>query len=81
MDSDLDVRLRIAKEMGMDDAVSVQQVDIKEKIADWTNGLGADLVVEASGAPAAISQAFELVRRDGRICAIGLTGKESVPVP
>ncbi|WP_104401477.1 zinc-dependent alcohol dehydrogenase [Vibrio penaeicida] len=80
-DNDLDVRLRIAKEMGMDDAISVQQVDIKQKVAEWTHGLGADLVVEASGAPAAIHQAFDLVRRDGRICAIGLTGKDSVPVP
>ena len=39
---------------------------------------GADLVIECSGAPPAIAQTFELVRKWGRVCAIGLTGKKPV---
>lgn len=37
---------------------------------------GADLVIEASGAGAAISQAVDMARTTGRICAIGLGSKD-----
>ena len=37
------------------------------------------LVVEASGAEPAIRQALEMVRIDGRICGLGITGKETLP--
>ena len=79
-DLDLEVRLPIAREMGLDYAVSVQQADLKDLVSELTDGVGADLVVEASGAPAAINQAFELVRRDGRICGIGLASSDRVAV-
>lgn len=79
-DRDIDVRLRVAKEMGIDDAISVQQIDLATYVAEHTEG-GADLVIEASGAPIAIAQAFDLVRRDGRICAIGLTAADEISLP
>lgn len=75
------VRLDAAKKMGIDYALNVEKVDIVEKVSDLTDGLGADLVVEASGAAPAIRQIFDLVRINGRVCALGLTGEETVPFP
>ena len=40
-----------------------------------------DILIETSGGGKAIYQAFEMVRRLGRICAIGISGKEEVPIP
>lgn len=45
---------------------------------DLTGGLGADLVVEASGAEPAIRQAIEMVRIDGRICGLGISGTDAL---
>jgi L-iditol 2-dehydrogenase len=39
------------------------------------------MVIEASGSPRAISQAFSLVRTGGRICAIGISGKAEISIP
>jgi L-iditol 2-dehydrogenase len=50
-------------------------------VLELTRGRGADLVVEASGAPPAIAGAVRLVRRLGRITAIGLTGRETIAFP
>ena len=46
-----------------------------------TQGLGVDILIETSGGGKAIYQAFEMVRRLGRVCAIGISGKEEVPIP
>jgi L-iditol 2-dehydrogenase len=46
-----------------------------------TDGLGVDILIEASGSLEVISQAFEMVRRLGRVCAIGISGKGEVPIP
>jgi L-iditol 2-dehydrogenase len=68
-------RLEIAKKLGANVAVNVEKEDPVKLVNDMTSGLGADVVIEASGSAAARKQAFELVRRCGRIGYIGLTGK------
>jgi len=50
-------------------------------VADLTGGLGADIVVECSGAPKAIPVCVDLVRKKGKICVIGLTGNRTVELP
>ena len=40
-----------------------------------TNGLGVDVVLEMSGVPAAIHQAFALVRVGGRVQMLGIPAK------
>jgi len=45
-----------------------------------TGGIGADLV-ECSGSAPGIASAIDLVRKKGPVCAIGLTGKPSIPFP
>lgn len=68
-------RLEIAVKLGADIAVNVEEEDPVKVVSDLTTGLGADVVLEASGSPAARRQAFELVRRCGKIGYIGLTGR------
>jgi L-iditol 2-dehydrogenase len=80
-DLDEKVRLEAARKMGIDHTVNVQRENLVDKVKALTRGLGADLVVEASGAAPAVRQAFEVVRRDGRVCALGLTGKDEIQVP
>jgi L-iditol 2-dehydrogenase len=81
--TDLDEKLRLpaARRMKVDHAVNVQKEDPVARVMQLTEGLGADLVVEASGAEPAIRQAFEMVRIDGRVTGLGITGKEQVCLP
>ena len=63
-------RLELASKMGAQDAVTPDEVETKVKEA--TDGLGVDVVLEMSGVPAAIHQAFALVRVGGRIQMLGI---------
>ncbi|MHB9022724.1 MAG: zinc-dependent alcohol dehydrogenase [Armatimonadota bacterium] len=75
------IRLKKARELGFDTVVNVAEANPAEVVRDLTGGIGADLVVECSGAAPAIASTVDLVRKKGRICAIGLTGKESISFP
>jgi threonine 3-dehydrogenase len=66
-------RLDLARQMGAHEAVTPDQVEARVKAA--TGGLGADVVLEMSGVPAAIHQAFALVRVGGRIQMLGIPVK------
>jgi L-iditol 2-dehydrogenase len=55
--------------------VNVQQDDPAKLIADLTDGQGADIVYECSGAGPAAQQLLTLVRRAGQYAQIGLFGK------
>jgi len=68
-------RLTVAENLGVDLAINAEQEDPVQKIRSLTEGWGADVVFEASGASAARRQAFSMVRRCGKIALIGLTGK------
>lgn len=70
-----DERLRITKKLGANVTINVEKENAVKLVNDLTSDLGADVVFEASGSPAARRQAFDLVRRCGRIGYIGLTGR------
>jgi len=70
-------RLRLAERLGADMTINVEEEDAVEIIKNITDGLGADVVIEASGASAARKQAFNLVRRCGKVGLIGLTGRST----
>ena len=79
---DAEVRLPVAEQVGIDYVVNVEEdSDIVDKVMKLTGGVGADLVVEASGAPSAIWAGIEMVRRLGCIVVLGVTGRGSVSVP
>jgi L-iditol 2-dehydrogenase len=69
-------RLTLAKELGAEIVVDIQKEDIKKIIEEMTEGLGADIVLECSGAPQAVDLGLEFVRKSGRYTQIGLFGKK-----
>lgn len=75
------VRLPIARRIGVDEVILADQQDPVQAVLDLTGGRGADLVVEASGSPKAIHNTANIVRRLGRICQIGITGRPEISFP
>jgi threonine 3-dehydrogenase len=68
-----DRRLSLARTMGAHDAVHPAQAESAVRRA--TGGLGVDVVLEMSGVPSAIHQAFALVRVAGRVQMLGIPAK------
>ena len=66
-------RLALAKTMGADDTVTPGEAEAAVKRV--TDGLGVDVVLEMSGVPSAIHQAFALVRVGGRVQMLGIPAK------
>ena len=75
------MRLPKARALGFQTVLSVAETDPLAAVLDLTGGIGADLVIEASGSAAGIASTVDLVRKKGRICAIGMTGKDNIPFP
>jgi L-iditol 2-dehydrogenase len=75
-----DDRLAKARELGAADVFAADDPDLQEKLRDATNGEGIDLVLECSGAPPAVRQSVELVRRGGTVVWVGM-GPESFEFP
>ena len=69
------------KEIGADYIIISDIENTAEKIRGMTYGRGADVVVEASGAPKAIASTVSLVRRLGHITVIGMTGRDQISFP
>jgi len=66
-------RLALASTMGAHEAV--QPRDAEAAVRKATDGLGVDVVLEMSGVPSAIHQAFALVRVGGRVQMLGIPAK------
>ena len=79
--ADEGLRFPVAKKLGIKQIVNVQKKNAVARVMELTNGRGADLVVEASGAEQGIRTAAEVVRVKGRIAAIGMISTETVAVP
>jgi threonine dehydrogenase-like Zn-dependent dehydrogenase len=67
-------RLETARALGADDAVDASAHDLGELLLELTDGVGFDVVVEASGAPQAPAAALAGARRGGRVLLVGLHG-------
>lgn len=65
-------RLEKAKELGAAHTINVDEQDAGEEVQKLTSGYGADVVLEASGFPAAGSLALQLVRKQGKMTQMGL---------
>ena len=66
-------RLALARRRGATAAVT--PTEAAEAVRAATHGLGVDVVLEMSGVPAAIHQAFALVRVGGRVQMLGIPAK------
>ena len=66
-------RLEFARRMGATDVIGldIPAADRKSMVRELTRGRGVDVVIEAAGAPDAVSQAMDLVRDGGRVVVCG----------
>ena len=70
-----DIRLEAAKTFGADITVNNSREDPLEVIRELTDGLGADVAIEAVGVPATFELATRLIRPGGHIANIGVHGE------
>ena len=73
------MRFEIAHKLGFK-TINVEKENVPEQITDLTCGEGVDVVVEASGSPAAIRMGISMLNRLGRMAITGITGQESVEI-
>lgn len=79
--ADVEYRLKIADELDCYDRfINVQTEDV-DAVVRADVPIGADLVVEASGAASAIRASIRVLKKWGRLCAIGMTSAPQVEVP
>jgi len=64
-------RLKVAEGFGADMTVNPQKRDLVDFVKELTHGYGADVVIVAVGAPAAIEQAIKAVRKGGTVNIFG----------
>src|SRR3954454_12587811 len=70
-----DARLEKAVEFGADVTINNSREDAIAKVMELTDGLGADVAVEAVGVPETFELCTELIRPGGRVANVGVHGK------
>lgn len=71
-------RLEMAKLFGADVCLPVEGTTAKDRldqVLSYTEGRGADIVMEFTGVPSAFNEGLELVRRGGRYLIVGQLGE------
>ncbi len=64
-------RLTTARALGATHALNGEKTDVRSFIRELGDGLGADLIVDAAGASAALKLALDIVRPGGQITKVG----------
>jgi len=80
IDKDENNRFLLAKKLGIKHTINTNKIDLREVVNSMTNNLGADLVVEATGVEPAVNQAFEVIRKLGKIAVVGLPSEDRTNV-
>jgi L-gulonate 5-dehydrogenase len=75
----VDRRLELARALGADATINSGTTSLVEEVARFTDGEGANVVIEAVGAVAAVESAIEIVSAAGRVVLLGL-GARPVPI-
>ena len=68
-------RLERALQLGADATINNSSEDPAEKVKEMSDGLGADVVMEAVGVPETFELCTELVRPGGHVANIGVHGR------
>ncbi|MBD3323256.1 zinc-binding dehydrogenase, partial [candidate division KSB3 bacterium] len=71
LDRDESFRLAMAKKLGADVIVNVEKEDLRQKVAEWTDGIGVDVVLENSGSVEPIEESLDIVRKGGKVLWAG----------
>ena len=69
-----DARLEKALEFGADVTINNAREDAVAKVMELTEGLGADVAIEAVGVPETFELCTELIRPGGRVANVGVHG-------
>jgi len=68
-------RIQLAKKIGADLVINPESEDLINMIAEKTNNQGVDVVLEMSGNPTAMLDAFKVIRSGGRYSILGIPDK------
>ncbi len=72
-------RLALARQLGADHVIDIEQQDLLETVADITNGEMADLVIDcASGGPSTVVAAIQLAGQHARVM-LGSHKRQRIP--
>ena len=63
----VDWKLKLAKQLGVDVTINSQNENVKARVLEECNGVGADIVVEVTGSPSVFSKCFDIVKARGTI--------------
>lgn len=74
------IRLDKALELGIDYVVNIQADSVKELVDSLTEGYGADVVLECTGAVPAVTMGLDLLAKKGRYVQVGIFGTPEIPV-
>lgn len=69
----VDTRLKHAKKLGADYTLNAKTEDVFSMVMSLTNQMGADVVIDTSGAEMAIKQSVNLLKPAGIIVLVGMT--------
>ncbi|MBA2941439.1 L-threonine 3-dehydrogenase [Paenibacillus sp. CGMCC 1.16610] len=69
-------RLKMALQMGADVTINAMEARTSEELRRLTDGEGVEVVLEMSGNPVAIADAFEAAANAGRVSLLGIPTKE-----
>ncbi|MFF2857663.1 zinc-binding alcohol dehydrogenase family protein [Peribacillus sp. NPDC058002] len=72
-----DERLEFAKESGADITVHAGKEDVQKRVEEWTNGEGANVVIDAVCLPMTFELSFDVVSTAGRIVVLGFDERPS----
>ncbi len=73
------IRLDKAEEIGIDYAINIQQQDVRALVDELTNGYGAHVVFECSGAVPAVRMGLDFLRKKGQYVQVGIFPTQEIP--
>jgi threonine dehydrogenase-like Zn-dependent dehydrogenase len=65
-------RLSIGRQLGVDISINVREENPVARVMELTDGVGADMVVECTGQPGPCAEAFDMIRKNGRLSINGV---------
>ena len=76
-----DTRLERARQFGADTTINNAREDAHARVMELTDGLGADVAIEAVGVSSTFELAAELIRPGGHVANVGVHGHPGHPAP
>jgi len=75
---DQEYRFPTAKKLQADETIDSSVRSLPERVLELTDGVGADIVLDASGSETGIHQAIRSLKKGGVLIAMGMTRKDRI---